>query len=649
MNSLELFKLTQDDETSSNIDVSEEDVEVLGTSGLINQGNTCYMNSIIQCLSNCEPFRNLIIGKNLVPNLIDSNSNIFIEKSKLESNLSFQLRKIFINIWNSSFYSFRPISFRKLFGKKIEQFQNSNQQDSQEALLCILDSINDELAMNVQISPVNKNMIYDCLVNLHKNEDANQHQILQIIKSNLSDYLNYKSINDYIRSHKKYSPINSIFEGRTISQLTCSETQGIKTNFESFFYFTLALPQDKYEDVTESETSSASKSSNKSKASTSSNKSPSEFWCKLCKKDLQSSKCYDEHILGRKHKNNEKFHIEVTSSINSDDIYEYESESNLSDSKNETANDSATSHHSDKDETIHDNASSHHSDKDETVHNSANSHHNDKDETVHDSATSHHSDSKNENSDSEDDYEYSDDDDNMDEDDEDDEDDDNDSDDDEDNDNDSDDDDSDDDDDDDDEDDEDNDSDNDSDTITSSYNNFDTLNLFQRYNFVVKKKVLKKFTLYDLLDNHIVPEKLENDNKWFSPYANKLVDAEKCNLIWESPKILIILLKRFEYTYTGATKLNNIIDFPFEDLDITPYLHPNHTSKYTKYDLFAINNHTNFSNFGFNGISFGHYYSYCKNYTNNKWYNYDDANVTEIDEKDLITKHAYMLFYKARE
>lgn len=616
MNSLELFKLTQDDETSSYIDVSEEDTEVLGTSGLINQGNTCYMNSIIQCLSNCEPFRNLIIGKDLVPTLIDSNSNIFIEKSKLESNLSFQLRKIFINIWNSSFYSFRPISFRKLFGKKIDQFQNSNQQDSQEALLCILDSINDELAMDVQINPVNKNMIYDCLVNLHKDEDTNQQQILQIIKSNLSDYLNYKSINDYIRSHRKYSPINSIFEGRTVSQLICSETQGIKTNFESFFYFTLALPQDKYEDVTDSETSSTSKSSNKSKASTSSKKSGSEsdYWCKLCKKDLQSSKCYDEHNLGRKHKNKEKFHMQVNSSITSDDIYEYQSDDHCNDN---------TTRNSDNEQDKSDNDSE----------KSSLSNDSQKDEN-----NSSHTSSKeyNEEEDDDDDigyeYEYSDDDDENENENED-----------------SDNNDSNNEDEDSDNKDEDSDSDSDSDTITSSYNNFGGINLFQKYNFAVKKKVLKKFTLYDLLNNHIIPEKLENDNKWFSPYANKLVDAEKCNLIWESPKILIILLKRFEYTYTGASKLNNIIDFPFEDLDITPYLHPNHMSKYTKYDLFAINNHTNFSNFGFNGISFGHYYSYCKNYTNNKWYNYDDANVTEMDEKDLITKHAYMLFYKARE
>jgi uncharacterized UBP type Zn finger protein len=330
MNSIELFKMADNDDTSTNIEQSvssdDEEEEVMGTSGLINQGNTCYMNSIIQCLSNCEDFRNLIIGKDLIPNLIDPSSNMFLEKSKLESTLSFQLRKIFINIWNSSFYSFRPISFRKLFGKKIEQFQNSNQQDSQEALLCILDTINDELARDVQITPTAKSMIYDCLDNMHKNEDENYSNILKIIKTNLSEYLNYKSINDYMISHKKYSPINAIFEGRTISQLECSETKGIKTNFESFFYFSLALPQEKYEELILSESSSTSRTTSKSKSSKTSDKSNNAFWCKVCKKDLQSSKCYDEHILGRKHQNKVKFQMQISSSPGSEDIYEYQSD-----------------------------------------------------------------------------------------------------------------------------------------------------------------------------------------------------------------------------------------------------------------------------------------------------------------------------------
>ena len=245
MNSVEVKKIVED-----NISVNSDTTEVIGTSGLINQGNTCYMNSIIQCLSNCKDFRNLIIGKDLITYLIDEDSNMLIEKNKLESFLSFQLRKIFINIWNSSFYSFRPVSFRKLFGKKIDQFQNSNQQDSQEALLCILDSINDELSKDIDIKPINKSRIYDYLEILHS-EDINHSAILKIIKSNLSEYLNYKSINDFKISHKKFSPINSIFEGRIISQLICSETKGIKINFESFFYLTIALPEQKYDNTSE--------------------------------------------------------------------------------------------------------------------------------------------------------------------------------------------------------------------------------------------------------------------------------------------------------------------------------------------------------------------------------------------------------------
>ena len=45
---------------------------------------------------------------------------------------------------------------------------------------------------------------------------------------------------------------------------------------------------------------------------------------------------------------------------------------------------------------------------------------------------------------------------------------------------------------------------------------------------------------------------------------------------------------------------------------------------------------------GFN-VSFGHY-SYCKNEKNNKWYNFDDEDVSEV--KNIKTKNAYILFYR---
>ena len=500
-------------------DDSDNDSEILGTSGLINLGNTCYMNSIIQCLSNCDEFRTFIIGDNLISNLINNETEYNLADQLINNSLSFHLRKIFINIWNSSFYSFRPISFRKLFGKKIEVFQNSNQHDSQEALLCILDTINDELSIDSNIVPKYKNLNFDCLEHLYKNEDDNIDSILSIIKSNKQDYLNYKSYKDFKSAHKKFSIINHLFEGRTISQLKCSITNGIKTNFESFFYFTLSIPNNGTE-------------------------------------------------------------------LSSSDDNEYLTDSSQSDSEKQTDENSKTSDKSENDDED-DNDDDEEEEEEED---------NDDDEDDEDDDNDDNDKKLNESNNGDD----SSDDDSSDD-----------------------------------------DSSDDESSDDKPYN-IDRIKML-----LGNQKEDHKFNLYNLLDNYIEPEYLDGENKWNSPYAKKLVDAEKLNLIWETPKILIFLIKRFEYSYTGAKKLNNVINFPIDNLDISKYLHPNHVSKYTNYSLFAINNHTNFNNFGFNGISFGHYYSYCKNYTDNKWYKYDDENVTEINESKIITNSAYMLFYKA--
>ena len=57
------------------------------------------------------------------------------------------------------------------------------------------------------------------------------------------------------------------------------------------------------------------------------------------------------------------------------------------------------------------------------------------------------------------------------------------------------------------------------------------------------------------------------------------------------------------------------------------------------YDLFAVANHSG-------GLQGGHYYAYCKNYLDNNWYKFDDSNVKELEKKDIVSKGAYVLFYK---
>jgi ubiquitin carboxyl-terminal hydrolase 4/11/15 len=76
--------------------------------------------------------------------------------------------------------------------------------------------------------------------------------------------------------------------------------------------------------------------------------------------------------------------------------------------------------------------------------------------------------------------------------------------------------------------------------------------------------------------------------------------------------------------------------FKLELENLTHYKHDD-----ILYDLYAITNH-------YGNMGGGHYTAYCKNYKNNKWYDFDDSSVTEINEEDLVTNAAYVLFYKRR-
>lgn len=125
----------------------------------------------------------------------------------------------------------------------------------------------------------------------------------------------------------------------------------------------------------------------------------------------------------------------------------------------------------------------------------------------------------------------------------------------------------------------------------------------------------------------------------------KNIGCNKKTELWTLPNYLIIHLKRFNPI--NSSKLDNLIQFPLLNLDMTPFIsklkEENNTIKYI-YDCYAINYHSG-------GTNSGHYYSAIKN-LNNKWYNMNDGNINIYDnssqkvlETQLVTSDAYILFY----
>ena len=68
------------------------------------------------------------------------------------------------------------------------------------------------------------------------------------------------------------------------------------------------------------------------------------------------------------------------------------------------------------------------------------------------------------------------------------------------------------------------------------------------------------------------PEQLGSSDSWYCPHCKAHVQADKKLDLWTLPEVLIVHLKRFSFSRTRRTKLDNPVTFPLHGLDLSPYL-----------------------------------------------------------------------------
>lgn len=146
-----------------------------------------------------------------------------------------------------------------------------------------------------------------------------------------------------------------------------------------------------------------------------------------------------------------------------------------------------------------------------------------------------------------------------------------------------------------------------------------------------------KLSLQDCISLYTMTEKLGADDAWYCPTCRNHMCATKKFDLWSLPYILIIHLKRFSYSKYRRDKIDTHVDFPLKDLDMSSYvINPEHPP--ALYDLIGVCNH-------YGGMGGGHYTAYAKNRLDEKWYCFDDNSVTEITEQNVVSHAAYVLFY----
>uniref|UniRef100_A0A4W5L5N0 Ubiquitin carboxyl-terminal hydrolase n=1 Tax=Hucho hucho TaxID=62062 RepID=A0A4W5L5N0_9TELE len=136
---------------------------------------------------------------------------------------------------------------------------------------------------------------------------------------------------------------------------------------------------------------------------------------------------------------------------------------------------------------------------------------------------------------------------------------------------------------------------------------------------VALRECMELFTTMETLGEH---------DPWYCPTCKKHQQATKKFDLWSLPRILVVHLKRFSYNRCWRDKLDTVVDFPVRDLNMSEFVCDPKAGPYV-YDLIAVSNH-------YGGMGGGHYTAYGKNNADGKWHYFDDSSVSAASEDQIV-------------
>ena len=145
----------------------------------------------------------------------------------------------------------------------------------------------------------------------------------------------------------------------------------------------------------------------------------------------------------------------------------------------------------------------------------------------------------------------------------------------------------------------------------------------------------KNVSLIDCLDLYTEKELLDGDNMYYNEKEDKKEEAHKSIKFWSLPDVLVITLKRFS---NNLRKNKCFVDFPLEDLDMSPYV-VGYNKRTYQYDLYAICNHGG-------NVMGGHYTASIKK--GGQWYLFNDTHISPMKQIEKNEK-PYCFFYRKKK
>ncbi|KAJ1069412.1 hypothetical protein K5549_017316, partial [Capra hircus] len=191
----------------------EKKVCLPGFTGLVNLGNTCFMNSVIQSLSNTRELRDFFHDRSFEAEI--NYNNPLGTGGRLAIGFAVLLRAL----WKGTHHAFQPSKLKAIVASKASQFTGYAQHDAQEFMAFLLDGLHEDLN-RIQNKPYTETVDSDGRPDEVVAEEAWQR---------------HKMRND--------SFIVDLFQGQYKSKLVCPVCAKVSITFDPFLYLPVPLPQ----------------------------------------------------------------------------------------------------------------------------------------------------------------------------------------------------------------------------------------------------------------------------------------------------------------------------------------------------------------------------------------------------------------------
>lgn len=182
-----------------------------------NLGNTCYMNSSLQCLSNTYELTRFMLDQRF-EFMIDKK-----EKNPLgtEGRLVMAYAKLINEMWNMDSSVVRPDLFKRILGEYAQQFQGYGQHDSHECINTVLDLMGEDLYRKGKKPYIEQTEIEGQDEEEAAAEAWNKHLL------------------------RNESVITDLFHGQFKSTVSCSKCDRVSITFDPMMTMMLPIPAQK--------------------------------------------------------------------------------------------------------------------------------------------------------------------------------------------------------------------------------------------------------------------------------------------------------------------------------------------------------------------------------------------------------------------